>query len=81
MIYIFFYAHAINAERKQKFHKTTTMEFITAHKLRVPSVGASDKTATLSATFAAVLINTTDNETNTPSSAACNYSKQDNYAI
>ena len=74
MIYIFFYALATNAERKKKFRKTTTVEFITAHKLRVPSVGALDKTAMLSATFAAVLINTTDNEINTPSSAAYNYS-------
>lgn len=81
MIYIFFYALATNAENKQKFRKTTPAEFITAHKLRVPSVGALDKMATSNAAFAGSLINTTDNATNTQISTACNHSKQYNYAI
>ncbi|MDE7439920.1 MAG: hypothetical protein K2N23_05400 [Clostridia bacterium] len=74
MIYIFFYVHATNAAHKKKFHKTTTAAYTTARKLYVLSVGASDKTATSNAAFADSLINTTDKETNTQISTACNYS-------
>lgn len=88
MTYIYFYARATNAENKKKLHRITTAAYITAHRRRAPSVGASGRTAIYFATFAAKTTNLTDIKQNkvvwpitTLSSKTSYYFKLKNYAF